>query len=91
VGYCCKGDADTVKGIKARYYDDISKTFIPTRFDLGEATPKGRYKRKIYCSDNDKVYNTQMECSKDLNIAQNRVSNKLKYNKDCGFDLSYTD
>lgn len=91
VNNCCKGATNSIEYGKFRYYDINNNDYIRTRYDFNEVKLKGEYRKKIYCKDNDKTYNTQMECAKDLGILQTQVSKKLKLNKNCGFDLSYAD
>lgn len=73
----CEGKIGLSKGLKIRYYNIDNNNFTPTRFDYDKIKTKGEYKRKIYCEYNDKIYNTQMECSKDLNIQQGVISRIL--------------
>ena len=89
ISLSCFGKINAFYDLKFRYYNEITNTYSETRFDRGEVKPKGLYRKKIYCKDNNKIYNTQQECANDLGIRQTQVSEKLRLNKDCGFDLSY--
>jgi len=72
---CCNGFVNKSKNYKLRKL--VDNEIVLTRFDRTEVTPKGEYKRKIYSNYNDKTYNTQMEVSKDLNVAQSVISRIL--------------
>ena len=85
----CEGDCDKYKNYRIRHYDEVSKTYIPTRFDNGTAKSKGMYKRLIYCAINDKTYKNQTECSQDLGIAQSLVSKILREVCEDRYKLSY--
>lgn len=85
----CIGKADIINGVKVRLYDEENKSFIKTCYDRNEVKVKGYYRKKIYCELNNKIYNTQTECAKDLKITQSIVSKCLLGKDKNKFKLSY--
>lgn len=73
---CCKGMINKTKDYKFRFYNIDTKDWVKTEYDNGKQS-KGSYRKKIYCDYNGKTYNTQMEVSIDLNIAQSVISRIL--------------
>lgn len=84
----CEGKINSTNGIKLRLYDDINSSYIKTAYDNGKPI-KGQYRKKIYCKDNNKVYNTQMEVAKDLGVFQSLVSRILSDKTKNTLNISY--
>lgn len=86
----CKGVINTVFGMRFRYYNFDTCQYTFTKWDLDKTLkPKGKYKKQIYCTTNGKTYNTQMECSDDLQTIQSSVSKILRGEKENTLGIFY--
>jgi len=87
VNSSCKGISKFANSYRIRFYDEENKTFIATKFDDENYDYKSSHKQRIFCSTNNKIYESQCEAARDLPISQPDISKYLRSGRECGYEF----
>lgn len=76
ISRACRGKNNIVKGLHWCYLEDKNKPEL-------HILPRG-HKKRVYCLEEDKIYDSREECGKVFNITGSAVRNVCNKNKKCG-------
>lgn len=87
---CMDGVTNTIHDYKFRIWLPEENSYVKTRFDDPNFKWSTTRQRKILCEQNGKIYKTQSQASRELNISQSSISNNLLHGtKKCQYTFKY--
>lgn len=87
---CMNGTNNDIHGVKFRVWNPDDNTYVKTKYDDPNYTWRSTRQRKFICKQNNKIYKSQMQASRDLGVSQSLISCNLLRGEYCkGYTFEY--